>query len=61
MSPGVLARPRLHSVLRARTSFSLGSDAGVRPHRIKFIYKWYQGEKGLIVLAKKEALVGPIC
>lgn len=49
------------SSLKATKSFSLGADAGLRPHRIKFTFKWYEGEKGPIVLVKKEALVGSNC
>lgn len=49
------------SSLQARRGFDLGSDAGARPHRIKFVYRWYQGEKGPITVAKKEALFGSNC
>jgi hypothetical protein len=49
------------SALQARRGFDLGSDAGTRPHRIRFVYRWYEGEKGPITVAKKASRIGPDC
>jgi hypothetical protein len=50
-----------NSALKARRAFDLGSDAGAVPHRIKFVFRWYEGEKGPITVAKRTVLFGPEC